>query len=106
MAFHFVNQYGNSKAVPEMFVGMTTAGTMFFFAAITLVGLAWVYFFLPETSGRSLESLDAVFELPWYKIGRYGSKVAVSPTLYESEKDGMAEKNQQVEYLETSRQGV
>ncbi|KAG9728891.1 MFS quinate transporter, partial [Aureobasidium melanogenum] len=106
MAFHFVNQYGNSKAVPEMFVGMTTAGTMFFFAAITLVGLAWVYFFLPETSGRSLESLDAVFELPWYKIGRYGSKVAVSPTLYESEKDGMAEKNQQVEYLETSRQGA
>ncbi|KAH0407516.1 MFS quinate transporter, partial [Aureobasidium melanogenum] len=96
MAFHFVNQYGNSKAVPEMFVGMTTAGTMYFFAAITLVGLAWVYFFLPETSGRSLESLDAVFELPWYKIGRYGSKVAVSPTLYESEKDGMAEKNQQV----------
>ncbi|KAI4739432.1 MFS quinate transporter [Aureobasidium sp. EXF-12298] len=106
MAFHFVNQYGNSKAVPEMFVGMTTAGTMYFFAAITLAGLAWVYFFLPETSGRSLESLDAVFELPWHKIGRYGSKVAVSPTLYESEKDGMAEKNQQVEYLETSRQGA
>ncbi|KAI4718630.1 MFS quinate transporter [Aureobasidium sp. EXF-10727] len=106
MAFHFVNQYGNSKAVPEMFVGMTTAGTMYFFSAITLLGLVWVWFFLPETSGRSLESLDAVFELPWYKVGRYGSKVAVSPTLFENEKDGMAEKNQQVEYLETSHQGA
>ncbi|KAK6003417.1 hypothetical protein QM012_009188 [Aureobasidium pullulans] len=105
MAFHFVNQYGNSKAVPEMFVGMTTAGTMYFFAAITLVGLAWVYFFLPETSGRSLESLDAVFELPWYKIGRYGSKVAVSPTFLDNE-DGVAEKNQKVEYLETAHQSA
>ncbi|KAG9696918.1 MFS quinate transporter, partial [Aureobasidium melanogenum] len=105
MAFHFVNQYGNSKAVPEMFVGMTTAGTMFFFAAITLLGLGWVYFFLPETSGRSLESLDAVFELPWYKIGRYGSKVAVSPTFIDNE-DGVGEKDQKVEYLESSHHGA
>jgi len=88
-----------------MFVGMTTAGTMYFFAAITLVGLAWVYFFLPETSGRSLESVDAVFELPWYKIGRYGSKVAVSPTFVDNE-DSVAEKNQKVEYLETAHQGA
>jgi len=105
MAFHFVNQYGNSKAVPEMFVGMTTAGTMFFFAAITLLGLFWVYFFLPETSGRSLESLDAVFELPWWKVGRYGAKVAVSPALFEGE-EGQGEKEKQVEYLETARQGA
>lgn len=106
MAFHFVNQYGNSKAVPEMFVGMTTAGTMFFFAAITLLGLFWVYFFLPETSGRSLESLDAVFELPWWKVGRYGAKVAVSPALFEGE-EGAGEKEKQVEYLETAtRQGA
>ncbi|GAB7349181.1 hypothetical protein MBLNU459_g8116t1 [Dothideomycetes sp. NU459] len=75
MGFHFVNQYGNSKAVPEMFIGMTTSGTMFFFAAVTLLGLAWVWFFLPETSGRSLEAIDAIFELPWYKIGRKGRQL-------------------------------
>ncbi|KAI4753149.1 MFS quinate transporter [Aureobasidium sp. EXF-3400] len=105
MAFHFVNQYGNSKAVPEMFVGMTTAGTMFFFAAITLIGLFWVYFFLPETSGRSLESMDAVFELPWWKVGRYGASVEVSPALFDGEDVG-GEKEKQVEYLETARQGA
>ncbi|TIA06374.1 MFS quinate transporter [Aureobasidium pullulans] len=106
MAFHFVNQYGNSKAVPEMFVGMTTAGTMFFFSAITLLGLGWVYFFLPETSGRSLESLDAVFELPWWKVGRHGAKVETSPALFDDEKGGVAEKEQRVEYLETEGRRV
>lgn len=75
MTFHFVNQYGNSKAVPTMFLDMTTSGTMFFFAAITLIGLVWVYFFLPETAGRSLEAMDELFGLPWYLIGRKGKKM-------------------------------
>lgn len=99
MTLHFVNQYGNSKAVPEMFVGMTTAGTMYFFAGITFIGLCWVYFFLPETSGRSLESLDAVFDLPWYKIGRYGAKVP-EPATFTEEFGEKGEKNQRIEYVE------
>jgi len=41
MTVHFVNQYGNSKAVPLMFLDMTTGGTMWFFCAVTLIGLAW-----------------------------------------------------------------
>ncbi|EME49745.1 hypothetical protein DOTSEDRAFT_68502 [Dothistroma septosporum NZE10] len=77
MTVHFVNQYGNSKAVPEMFIGMTTGGTMMFFSCVTLVGGAWAWFFLPELSGKSLESVDAVFELPWYLIGRKGKDLTV-----------------------------
>nr|POE90683.1 quinate permease [Quercus suber] len=77
MTFHFANQYGNSKAVPTMFVDLTTGGTMFFFSAITLLGLAWVWFFLPELSGKSLEAVDAIFELPWYTIGRKGKALTV-----------------------------
>lgn len=73
MTFHFVNQYGNSKAVPLMFLSMTTGGTMMFFSCVTAIGLAWVWFFLPETSGRSLEALDEMFNLPWYLIGRKGA---------------------------------
>ena len=56
---------------------------------------------MPETSQRSLESLDAVFELPWWKVGRYGGSVEVSPRLFEGE-DGSGEKEKQVEYLETA----
>lgn len=51
---------------------MTHGGTMFFFSIVTLIGLAWVWFFLPELSGKSLESVDRVFEMPWYLIGRKG----------------------------------
>lgn len=48
---------------------------MFFFAAVTLLGLIWVWFFLPELAGKSLESIDAIFELPWYLIGRKGKEL-------------------------------
>lgn len=56
--------------------GITPKGTFWCFAAVTLLGGVWVWFFVPETSGRSLESMDRLFELPWYKIGRYGNRDA------------------------------
>jgi hypothetical protein len=58
-----------------MFIGMTTGGTMMFFSCVTSVGLIWVYFFLPETSGKSLEAMDEMFELPWHLIGRKGAQM-------------------------------
>ncbi|KEF52357.1 uncharacterized protein A1O9_11598 [Exophiala aquamarina CBS 119918] len=83
MCFHFVNQYGNSRAVPSMLLptssgGMSPKGTFWFFTVITVIGGCWAWFFIPETSGRSLEGMDALFRLPWYKIGRYGQKDAES----------------------------
>ncbi|KAG5358523.1 Quinate permease [Yarrowia sp. B02] len=75
MVFHFANQYGNSKALPFMRSGITDHGSMFFFAGVLLIGLAWSWFFLPEVSGRSLESIDEMFSLPWYQIGRQGHKL-------------------------------
>jgi hypothetical protein len=75
-----------------MFLEMTTGGTMWFFVAVTSIGLGWyisshiflsiptniksrVWFFLPETSKRSLESLDEMFNLPWTLIGRKGAQL-------------------------------
>lgn len=48
---------------------------MMFFSCVTAVGLIWVYFFLPETTGKSLESLDEMFNLPWHLIGRKGAEL-------------------------------
>lgn len=81
MMLHFVNQYGNSRAVPNMLLstedgGITPAGTFWCFAAVTIVGGLWVFVTVPETSGRTLESMDRLFELPWYRIGLYGNKDA------------------------------
>jgi MFS family permease len=79
MCFHFVNQYGNSKAVPLMLLdgapGLSPKGTFWFFAAVTFLGLGFVYFFLPETAGKSLEGMDELFSLPWHVIGRKGAEL-------------------------------
>lgn len=81
MMLHFVNQYANARAVPNLLLplhqgGITPAGTFWSFACVTIIGGAWVWFFIPETGGRSLESMERLFQLPWYKIGRYGNKYA------------------------------
>ena len=34
-----------------------------------------MYFFVPETAGRSLEAMDELFSLPWYLIGRKGNQL-------------------------------
>lgn len=85
MAIHFANQYGNSKAVPTMLLtradgGLGSFGTMLFFSIVCLLGLIYIYFFLPETSGHSLESLDLLFNLPWWKVGRQSQRIASRDT--------------------------
>lgn len=81
MTAHFANQYGNSRALPNMLLatssgGITPKGTFWCFAAVTVLGGFWVWFFVPETAGRSLESMDRLFALPWYRIGRHGNQDA------------------------------
>lgn len=81
MTLHFANQYGNSRAVPNMLLptadgGISPKGTFWCFAAVTILGGFWVWFFVPETSGRSLESMDRLFDLPWYRIGLHGNEDA------------------------------
>lgn len=81
MTLHFANQYGNSRAVPNMLLsvengGITPKGTFWFFSAVTVLGGIWVWFSVPETAGRSLESMDRLFALPWYQIGRHGNQDA------------------------------
>ena len=53
-------------------VGIQGFGTYYFFFAEGILSIIFVWFFLPETKGRALEELDAIFNLPWHKIGRVG----------------------------------
>ncbi|KAJ6436553.1 hypothetical protein O9K51_10920 [Purpureocillium lavendulum] len=63
----------------------------FGWAFVTIVGGIWVWFSVPETSGRSLESMDRLFELPWYKIGLYGNRDAEQKDIAYDEKQLVAE---------------
>ncbi|QSS61079.1 quinate permease [Histoplasma capsulatum] len=95
MCFHFANQYGNSKAVPTMLLdtAMRPYGTFFFFAMVTLIGLVWMWFFLPETAGKSLEAMDEMFSLPWYIIGSKGAAITAGSGHAEAYRSGDVEKN-------------
>ncbi|CAJ2512587.1 Uu.00g056020.m01.CDS01 [Anthostomella pinea] len=78
MTLHFVNQYGNTRALPNMLLpvsqgGISPTGTFWCFAAVTILGGVWVWVSIPETQGRSLESMNRLFELPWYKVGLHGN---------------------------------
>lgn len=75
MCLHFLNQFGNTKAVPSMLLALGNYGFFAFCVAVSFVGIVWVYLFVPELTGRSLEESDAIFSLPWYKIGRQGHKI-------------------------------
>jgi len=111
MCFHFVNQYGNSKAVPLMLLedspGLSPKGTFWLFVAVTLLGLGFVWFFLPETAGKSLEGMDELFSLPWNVIGRKGAEltagkgsVAEAIAMGDSEKADYGVRESQVENSE------
>jgi hypothetical protein len=49
-----------AKATPIMLLNITY-GTYFLFGSFAVVMGVFVYFFLPETRGRSLEQMDEVF---------------------------------------------
>lgn len=92
MALHFVNQYGNSRALPPMNVTMGDYGALTFFGCITFIGLLFAIFMVPEPAGHSLEAMDELFSQPWYKVAHYKFQEA---TLEEKE-----EKVQDVQHVE------
>lgn len=75
MILHFANQYGNSKALPKMLIAMDNYGAFYFFVGVQVLALFWAWFFVPELAGRSLESMEGIFNLPWYLIGRRGTEL-------------------------------
>lgn len=49
-----------AKVTPLMITNITY-GTYFFFGSTAIIMGVFVYFFLPETRGRSLEEMDELF---------------------------------------------
>lgn len=68
MAFHWAFYFGCSRAMPSLLAATHRFGAFAFFASICTCSLIYVFFALPETAGRSLESMDRLFERPWYTV--------------------------------------
>jgi hypothetical protein len=70
-AFHWLFLFAITKATPSMFASMDKWGAFIFFAAWCLISLIYAFIMVPETSGRSLESMNQLFEHKWYEMRKY-----------------------------------
>lgn len=68
MAFHWANYFGCSRAMSSLLAATDRWGAFLFFMGVCIFSLVYVSMALPETSGRSLESMDRLFERPWYTV--------------------------------------
>ncbi|KAH4303226.1 hypothetical protein HBH64_071890 [Parastagonospora nodorum] len=68
MAFHWLFYFGCSRAMPSLLAATDRYGAFAFFACMCCFSLLYVFFALPETAGRSLESMDKLFERSWYTV--------------------------------------
>ncbi|KAL4769114.1 general substrate transporter [Aspergillus nidulans var. acristatus] len=58
---NWLNNFAVAFYTPDMF-DMWAFGTYIWFAGFLTVGIFWVWFFLPETKGTTLEEMDQVFK--------------------------------------------
>ncbi|KAL4747772.1 hypothetical protein BDW72DRAFT_209392 [Aspergillus terricola var. indicus] len=68
MALHWAFYFGCSKAMPSLLAATHRWGAFLFFSCIGVLGLVYVSLAMPDTTGRSLEALDKLFERPWYTL--------------------------------------
>lgn len=68
MAMHWAFYFGCSRAMPSLLAATDRYGAFAFFATICFISLVYVFLAMPDTSGRSLESIDSLFERPWYTV--------------------------------------
>ncbi|GKZ35193.1 hypothetical protein AbraIFM66950_005746 [Aspergillus brasiliensis] len=71
LAFVYQNilSFGITRGFPNMTEAMHAYGPFALFSACTFCGIIWVFFSFPECRGRSMESTESLFMLPWYKTG-------------------------------------
>jgi hypothetical protein len=59
-AVHWLMNFMIARSVPYM-ISNIEYGTYLLFAACLTLAIPFVYFLVPETKGRSLENVDAIF---------------------------------------------
>ncbi|KAJ5682851.1 hypothetical protein N7462_006016 [Penicillium macrosclerotiorum] len=67
---NWIVDYGITRATPNMITEMGW-GVFLLYSMLTYLGVAFIYFCLPEMKGRSIESMDNLFERPLYLMWRH-----------------------------------
>lgn len=97
----FVNwivDYGITRATPNMITEMGY-GVFLLYALLTYAGVVFIFFCLPEMKGRSIESMDDLFQRPLWTMWRHAY-----PTEEEKVRHGIdevVEKNGAIDLVQT-----
>ena len=67
---NWIVDYGITRATPNMISSMGW-GTFLFYAMFTYAGVVFIYFCLPEMKGRSIESMDDLFQRPIWTMWKH-----------------------------------
>ena len=77
-AFLFSATYAPSVLyVPDTHVALHAWGAFLVYAAFSIVGGVWMYYYLPETKNLSLEAIESLFKDP-YPAPMRGQQVAAA----------------------------
>lgn len=67
---NWIVDYGITRATPHMITDMGYA-TFLLYSLLTYVGVVFIYFCLPEMKGRSIESMDDLFQRPLWTMYKH-----------------------------------
>lgn len=67
---NWIVDYGITRATPNMITEMGW-GVFLLYAMLTYSGVVFIFFCLPEMKGRSIESMDNLFERPLWTMWRH-----------------------------------
>ena len=61
-AFQWLLNFAITRSTPYMMLNLHKWGAYLIFSLFTFVSVVWVFFFFPELKGRSIESMDRLFD--------------------------------------------
>lgn len=68
-SFNLLCTFTVVRSFPPMQIGLGKHGAFWFFMCCTIVSLVFVYFFVPETKGKTLEDIEKLFSKKFNKDG-------------------------------------
>ena len=69
-AFQWLLSFGITRGTPYMMLNMHKWGAYLLFSLFTFGSVVWAFFFFPELKGRSIESMDMLFENSAFQMRR------------------------------------
>lgn len=92
-SFNLMCTFTVVRSFPNMQTTMTKYGVFWFFMCCTMASLIFVFFFLPETKGKTLEEIEKLFTSKLNADGSASANENVeanqSPIYYKADKDGV-----------------